>query len=227
MRQKVLVVEDDLLLQNIMKDGLTRAGFDVITANDAEKAVDLFLMEYPCLIVLDLILPGMSGEKFCEWVREQGRNEVSIIMVSSKNKVADKVNGLKIGADAYITKPFEMIELTAKMEAVLRRTGLYCQKIVDRGLCIKPRKGEVILHDEIIHFTKHEFLLLYHLMEHPNMIFSRQDLINYLYGYQEKDVLDRTIDVHIKKIRSKIEMNSSRPTRIQTVRGIGYKYVND
>ncbi|MEK4426234.1 response regulator transcription factor [Solibacillus sp. FSL K6-1523] len=227
MRQKVLVVEDDLLLQKMMKDELALASFDVITANDAEKAMDLFLMEYPCIIVLDLILPGMSGENFCEWVREQGRNEVSIIMVSSKNKVADKVHGLKIGADAYITKPFEMIELTAKMEAVLRRTGLYCQKIVDRGLCIKPRKGEVILHDEVIHFTKHEFLLLYHFMERPNVIFSRQDLIDYLYGYHEKDVLDRTIDVHIKKIRSKIEVNSSRPTRIQTVRGIGYKYVNE
>ncbi|ATP41114.1 DNA-binding response regulator [Solibacillus sp. R5-41] len=227
MRQRVLVVEDDLLLQKMIQDELTLAGFDVITANDAENAMDLFLMEYPCLIILDLILPGMSGEKFCEWVREQGRNEVSIIIVSSKNKIADKVNGLKIGADAYITKPFEMIELIAKMEAVLRRTGLYCQKIVDRGLCIKPRKGEVILHDEVIHFTKHEFLLLYHFMEHPNMIFSRQDLINYLYDNHEKDVLDRTIDVHIKKIRAKIEDNPSKPTRIQTVRGIGYKYVND
>ncbi|MEG0472717.1 MAG: helix-turn-helix domain-containing protein, partial [Solibacillus sp.] len=87
--------------------------------------------------------------------------------------------------------------------------------------------GEVILNDELVHFTKHEFLLLYHFMEHPNMIYSRQDLIHYLYDTYEKDVLDRTIDVHIKKIRAKIEDNPSKPTRIQTVRCIGYKYVND
>lgn len=108
---------------------------------------------------------------------------------------------------------------------MLRRTGQFCQKITYNGLCIKPRKGEVLLYDQEIKLTKHEFNLLYYFMENPNMVITRESLMNQLYPYADKLVLDRTIDAHIKKLRKKIEENPASPKRIVTVRGMGYKFV--
>ncbi|MEO4054649.1 response regulator transcription factor [Solibacillus sp. CAU 1738] len=224
MKQKVLIVEDDALFRTYLCEALQER-YDVVTAADAESAQQLYLLEYPCLILLDLVLPKMSGEEFCKWIRAQGRQEIGIIMISSKTSTADKVRGLKIGADSYLTKPINSEELLAHIEAVLRRTGLFCQKIVHNGLCIKPRKGEIILNDEHLHLTKHEFLLLYHLIDHPNIVFSRAELVAHIYPFHEKDILDRTIDVHVKNLRDKIEIDPTNPQRILTVRGIGYKYV--
>lgn len=224
LKQKILIVEDDVLFSTCLYDSL-RDKYDVIVANDAESAQQLFIDEYPCIILLDLILPKMSGELFCKWVREQGRQEVGIIMISSKSSTVDKINGLKIGADCYMTKPIMIEELIAQVEAIIRRIGLFCQKIVHNGLCIKPRKGEVLLNGENLHLTKHEFLLLYHLMKHPNIVCSRPELVSHIYPYNEKDILDRTIDVHVKNLRDKIEVNPTNPQRILTVRGIGYKYI--
>src|SRR5690554_3823786 len=173
------------------------------------------------------MLPKLSGEEFCTWVRIQERNEVSIIMLSAKSRIEDKINGLKIGADDYIVKPFEPEELLAHIEAVLRRTGQFCQKITYDGLCIKPRKGEVLLLDQEVKLTKHEFTLLYYFMENPNTVISRESLLNQLYPYADKLILDRTIDAHIKKLRKKIEENPAVPKRIITVRGMGYKFVTE
>ena len=227
MKQTVLVVEDDEMIRKLVRIYLEKAGYDVLEAVDGEEAQGIFLTHRPCLIILDLMLPKLSGEEFCRWVREQAANEVSIIMLSAKAKVEDRINGLKIGADDYVTKPFDPDELIAHVEAVLRRTGHFCQKIVHDGLCIKPRRGEVLLYDEQLHLTKHEFNLLYYFMENPNVVLSREELIDQLYPNVDKTVLDRTIDAHIKKLRSKIEANPSTPTRIQTVRGMGYKFVHE
>jgi two-component system, OmpR family, alkaline phosphatase synthesis response regulator PhoP len=224
-KQTILVVEDDQMIRNLISIYLKSAGYVVVEAADGETAKDVFLEKHPCLIILDLMLPKLSGEEFCEWVREQERNEVSIIMVSAKARTEDKINGLKIGADDYLTKPFDPEELIAHVEAVLRRTGQFCQKIAYDGLCIKPRKGEVLLFDREITLTKHEFNLLFHFMENPNVVISREDLILQLYPYVDKTVMDRTIDAHIKKLRAKIENNPAKPERIQTVRGMGYKFV--
>ncbi|MDC3424347.1 response regulator transcription factor [Aquibacillus sp. 3ASR75-11] len=225
MKQTILVVEDDKMIRELLCIYLKKAGHEVVEAVDGEMAKDAFLTYHPCLIVLDLMLPRLSGEEFCEWVKEQERNEVSVIMLSAKVRIDDKINGLKIGADGYLTKPFDPDELVANVEAVLRRTGQFCQKIIHGGLCIKPRKGEVLLYDKQLRLTKHEFNLLYHFMENPNIVLSRDHLINQLYPYANKTVLDRTIDAHIKKLREKIEDNPSSPDRIQTVRGMGYKFV--
>ena len=227
MKQTILVVEDDNMIRNLVSHYLKKEGYEVVEAADGEKAKEVFLTYHPCLIVLDLMRPKLSGEEFCHWVREQERNEVSIIMLSAKARTEDRINGLKIGADDYITKPFEPDELVAHVEAVLRRTGQFCQKIAYGGLCIKPRKGEALLYDTLLHLTKHEFNLLYHFMENPNVVLSREDLINQLYPYADKVVLDRTIDAHIKKLREKIEDNPKSPKRICTVRGMGYKFVSE
>lgn len=226
MKQTILVVEDDQMIRNLIKINLEKNNYDVVEAEDGEAAKNIFLIEHPCLVILDLMLPKVSGEEFFEWVRGQKRNEVSFIMLSAKSRISDKIKGLKLGADDYITKPFDPDELVAHVEAVLRRTGQFCQKIVHGGLCIKPRKGEVQLYDADITLTKHEFNLLYYFMQYPDIIHDREKLIDHLYPYLEHSVLDRTIDAHIKKLREKIEDNTSNPQRIQTVRGMGYKFVS-
>lgn len=227
MKEPILVVEDDAMIRNLITIYLNKNGYDVIEAENGERAKELFLKHHPCLIILDLMLPKISGEVFCKWVRKDMNNkDVSIIMLSAKSQVGDKINGLQIGADNYITKPFNPDELVAHVEAMLRRTGLMCQKITYDGLCIMPRKREVLLYDKSINLTKHEFELLYLLMSHPNTVFTRERLVNELYAYDEQDILDRTIDAHIKKLREKIEAVPSKSRRIRTIRGMGYKFVN-
>lgn len=225
MKQTILVVEDDEMIRNLIRLYLEKNEYDVLEAADGEEAKEVFLTYHPCLIVLDLMLPKMSGEDYCEWVKNQD-SDVSIIMLSAKTRIDDRVSGLKMGADHYMTKPFNPDELMANVEAVLRRTGQYCQKIVYKGLSIMPRKGQVLLYGEEIALTNHEFKLLYLFMQHPNIVFSREQLVDELYPNEEKIVLDRTIDAHIKKIREKIEETPAYPKRIQTVRGMGYKFVS-
>ena len=225
MDQTILVVEDDKMIRELIRIYLTKAGYEVVEAADGETAKEVFLTEHPCLVVLDLMLPKLSGEEFCTWVRAQQRNEVSIIMLSAKSRTEDRINGLKIGADDYLVKPFEPEVLLAHIEAVLRRTGQFCQKITHDGLCIKPRKGEVLLFDKEIDLTKQEFTLLFYFMENPNIVHSREDIIDQLYPYVDDTILDRTVDAHIKNLRKKIEENPASPKRIVTVRGMGYKFV--
>ncbi|WP_042150089.1 response regulator transcription factor [Paucisalibacillus sp. EB02] len=227
MKQTILVVEDDLMIRKLISIYLSKAGYDVLEAPDGEAAKDVFLTEHPCLIILDLMLPKVSGEEFTTWVRKQERNEVSIIMLSAKSRTEDKINGLNLGADDYLVKPFDPDELVAHVEAVLRRTGQFCQKIAYNGLCIKPRKGEVLLYNQELKLTKHEFNLLYYMMENPNTVISRENLIDQLYPYSEKIILDRTIDAHIKKLRRKVEEDPASPKRIITVRGMGYRFVTE
>lgn len=212
------------MIRQFIRMYLEKNAYTVVEAVDGEQAKELFLLHHPCLIILDLMLPKVSGEQFCQWVKAKEK-DVAIIMLSAKARVDQKIAGLKMGADQYVTKPFDPNELVAHVEAVLRRTGHYCQKIVHQGLCVMPRKGEVLLYDQPVHLTKHEFNLLYHFMQHPNIVFSREQLVNELYPSEEKIVLERTIDAHIKKLREKIEQNPSTPKRIQTVRGMGYKLV--
>lgn len=225
MGQTILVVESDKKIRDIIKIHLEKENYHVVAAVDGDEAKTIFLNHHPCLIILDLILPKDSVKDFLTWVQEQKSNEVAIIMLSAKAKATDKIEGLKMGADAYITKPFDPNELMAQVEAVLRRTGQFCQKVTNDGLTIMPRKGEVLLRDQSVKLTTHEFNLLYYLMKYPNTVFSREQLVMEIYPYHEQTVLDRTIDAHIKKLREKIEDTPSKPKRIQTIRGMGYKYV--
>lgn len=227
MKPTILVVEDDQMIRELVSIYLEKAGYEVIAATNGEDAKESFRTLQPCLVILDRMLPKISGEELCSWFRSQKRNEVSIIMLSAKAKTQDKIDGLKMGADDYMTKPFEPEELVAHVEAVLRRTGQFCQKITHNGLSIQPRKGEVQLFGKKLSLTKNEFNLLFHFMDNPNIVLSREDLIYQLYPYNDKMVMDRTIDAHIKNLREKIEDEAASPKRILTVRGMGYKFVHD
>lgn len=224
--QTILIVESDKRIRDVIKTHLNKENYHVVEAVDGEEAKSEFLSHHPCLIILDLILSKNNGKAFLTWVKEQKNSEVAVIILSAKAKVTDKIEGLKMGADAYITKPFDPNELMAQIEAVLRRTGQFCQKVTNAGLTIMPRKGEVLLRDQLIKLTTYEFNLLYYLMKHPGSVFSREQLVMEIYPYHEQTVLDRTIDAHIKKLREKIEDIPSKPRRIQTVRGMGYKFVS-
>ncbi|AIF44886.1 MULTISPECIES: response regulator transcription factor [Virgibacillus] len=227
MKQTIMIVEDDTMIRQLIRMYLEKHDYDVVEATDGEEAQHKFLTYRPCLIILDLMLPKLSGEDFLTWLREKEEQTVSVIMLSAKASITDKIAGLRLGADDYITKPFDPNELIAHVEAVLRRTGQFCQKVVLDGLCIMPRKGEVLLYDQVVNVTKHEFQLLYYFMQNPNIVFSREQLISQLYPNEEQTVMDRTIDAHIKKLREKIETSPAQPKRIQTVRGMGYKFVTN
>lgn len=226
MKTTIMVVEDDQMIRNLILIYLKKNGYEAVEASDGEEAKSVFIEHRPCLIILDLMLPKVSGEKFYTWIREQKHNEVSVIMLSAKVRIEDRISGLKLGADAYLTKPFDPNELIAQVEAVLRRTGHFCQKIVYDGLCIMPRKGEVLLHGKNVKLTKFEFNLLHYLMQNPDIVLSREQLISKIHPNMESCVMDRTIDAHIKKLREKIEEHPSKPKRVQTVRGMGYKFVS-
>lgn len=225
MKQTILIIEADPKIRDVVRTYLEKENYDVVEAVDGDQAKAIFLRYHPCLIILDTILPKINGVDFLTWVHGQESNEVSVIILSTKDLIKDKIAGLKMGADAYITKPFDPEELMAHVEAVLRRTGRFCQKLTYDGLTIMPRKGEVIRLDQAIYLTHFEFKLLYYLMKNKNMVFSREQLVMEIYPYHEQTVMDRTIDAHIKKVREKIEDIPSKPKRIQTVRGMGYKFV--
>lgn len=225
MQQTVLVVEDDDMIRDLIKVYLEKQDYQVVEAEDGQVAKEIYLSHHPCFIILDLMLPHVSGEAFCKWVREEQEDqEVSIIMLTAKSSSRDKIDGLTMGADHYITKPFNPDELMAHVEALGRRTGRYCQKMIANGLCLMPRKRQVLLYDREIELTKHEFDLLYHLMSYPGTVFTREQLVQAIYAFSEQDILDRTIDAHIKKLREKIEETPSNPRRIKTKRGMGYLF---
>ncbi|HLR23444.1 MAG TPA: response regulator transcription factor [Pseudogracilibacillus sp.] len=224
MKQNMMVVEDDQMIRELIVMYLEKEGYDVIEAANGEEAKEKFLLDRPCLIILDLMLPKLSGEEFCKWVKEEGDQDVSIIILSAKTRVEDKLNVFNMGADDYMVKPFEPEELVAHVKAVLRRTGQFCQKLVHKGLCLKPLKGEVWLFNDSLSVTQIEFKILQHMMENPNLIITREDLINHIYPNTDQTILDRTIDAHIKKLRKKIEKDPANPDRILTVRGWGYKF---
>lgn len=226
MAEIVMIVEDDEMIRNLVRLYLEKNEYEVIEAADGDEAKQLFLQSNPSVIILDLMLPKMSGEQFCSWVRQDMNDEdVPIIMLTAKTQMDDKLSGLELGADLYLTKPFHPEELIAYVKASLRRVNKQTRKLFDDGLCLLLDERETILNDERIHLTKHEFDLLSHLMSHPNIVFTREQLVNELYHYEEQNILDRTIDAHIKKLREKIEEKPSMPKRIQTVRGMGYKFV--
>ncbi|MCP3740398.1 response regulator transcription factor [Rossellomorea sp. BNER] len=222
--KNILIIEDDDKIRKLMRIFLEKEGYEVIEAADGKIGQDLFILHDPCFVILDLMLPHINGEELCSWIRGKQNSQVGIIMVTAKSSEEEKITGLKIGADDYITKPFSPSELVMRVETVLRRTDNHCKKISIGGLTIKPEKGEVKYKGEIIDLTAFEFLILYFLMVNHGQVISREQLLDYLYTSQEKVVTERTIDVHVRHLRKKLQILAL-DHYIHTVRGMGYKFV--
>lgn len=225
--RKILVVEDEKNILEVIEAYLLKEGFRVITAEDGEMALELFKTEKIHLIVLDLMLPKISGEEVCTAIR--ATSDIPIIMLTAKVDEDDKIEGLTIGADDYITKPFSPRELVSRVKALLRRSyrdsNPLAEKLVfnDGDLEVDIDKMIVRKKRENIYLTSNEFKILSSLLTRPGQVFSREQLIELAFGY-DYDGFDRTIDTHIKNIRQKIEDNPKSPNYIITVYGVGYKF---
>jgi DNA-binding response OmpR family regulator len=221
--KSILVVEDDAKIRKLIRIFLEKEGYEVFEAEDGEEGKRLFKECDPCFAILDLMLPKIQGEELCTWIREEEKSDIGIIMVTAKTSESDRIAGLKTGADDYVTKPFSPSELVARVETVLRRTSDRCQKLSRNGLVLKAKKGEVTYKGNPIELTAFEFRILHLLMKHPGQIISRQQILDTLYELHEKVVSERTIDVHIRHLRQKLQACTSM-NFIETVRGMGYKF---
>jgi two-component system response regulator RegX3 len=231
----VLVVEDEEAFIDALTVGLAREGFRVEVARDGAEALALFDELDPDLILLDLMLPRISGVDVCREIRS--RSQVPIVMVTAKSAEVDTVVGLEVGADDYVTKPYRMRELVARMRAVLRRSALRAEPAVQQpstpaahdgaivvgDVSIDPSRHEVVIRNEAVQLPLKEFELLRYLMENAGLVLSRDALIERVWGHDYVGDT-KTLDVHIKRLRSKVEIEPSGPTRIVTIRGLGYKY---
>ncbi len=227
MEYKILVVDDEKPIVDILKLNLEKNGYKVVCAYDGEMAVEMARSQEPDLILLDVMLPKMDGFSVCKTIRE--KSSVPIIMLTAREEEVDKVLGLELGADDYMTKPFSLRELMARVKANLRRTQ-NPQKTDASGdvltfgdLCIDIEKYEVRKKDDVISLTFREFELLKFLVTRKGKIFTREQLLNKVWDYEfYGDV--RTVDVTIRRLREKIEDNPSLPAYIITKRGVGYYF---
>jgi len=224
-----LVVEDEPDIRKLVHYNLAQERFKVIEAEDGEKALKLVQREKPHLIVLDLMLPGLSGLELCRNLRERPEtSQIPILMLTAKAGEADRIVGLEMGADDYLTKPFSPRELVARVKAILRRTEMQSShpvsEVYEKGpLKINFSTYETIVRGKAVRLTLKEFELLGFLVQNPNRVLSRDQLLDRVWG--GKVFVDpRTVDVHIRRLRKAIEKNDRKPDWILTVRGVGYKF---
>jgi len=218
---KILLIEDEDTIREVEKAYLTRAGYDVIEAVDGIKAIEEFKKNKVDLIVLDLNLPGKDGIEICKEIRKN--SQVPIIMVTARVEEIDEIIGLEIGADDYLKKPFFPNILVARVQALLRRTG--DDSVSFNGITIDPSRMVIIKDGEKINLTTTQFNILYTLAKNPGKVFTREDILEKSYSDSiSRDILDRTVDAHIKSIRKAIEDDPKDPKYILTVIGRGYKF---
>ena len=224
---RLLLVEDEPGLQLALSDRLIAEGYRVETAGDGNTALQRAIDEPFDLIILDVMLPGRDGFDVARSVRQQGI-QTPILMLTARGQVVDRVVGLKLGADDYLTKPFETIELLARLEALLRRAPLATAVSVDRyqfgEVLIDSRKAEVTREGVAVDLSAKEFHLLRYFIEHRGATISREELLTEVWGYQGMPST-RTVDVHVAWLRQKLEPNPRVPQYILTVHGLGYKFV--
>lgn len=226
--KKVLIIEDEKSISDIIKFNLTKEGFEVDTAYDGQSGLDKVFSFDPDLILLDVMLPVMDGFQVCKKVRES--NTVPILMLTAKEEEVDKVLGLELGADDYITKPFGMRELVARIKANIRRTDQVSSAQSEPSnvrnfgnLAIDLNRYEVRKNGTALELTLREFELLKYLAERENKVFSREQLLEEVWGYEYYGDI-RTVDVTVRRLREKLEDDSSDPKYIMTKRGIGYYF---
>ncbi len=228
-RRKVLVIEDERDIRELVRVNLEAEGFSVLEAADGELGLALVKRERPAAVILDLMLPGLGGLEVCRRIRAgEATARMPVVVLTARSAEADKVVGLEIGADDYVTKPFSPRELTARVKALLRRAYSQQpdvpQEIYQRGgLRIDFDTYEVYLDDQRVELSLREFELLRFFVQHPNRVYERSQLLELVWG-PDTYVEPRTIDVHIRRLRRRIERDDSTPELIVTVRGVGYMF---
>jgi len=225
---KVLLIEDEQGLILTLTDRLQSEGFEVVSAQDGQKGFELALAGGYDIIVLDIMLPKKNGYDVCRDLRQQGV-QTPILMLTAKGETIDKVLGLKLGADDYLTKPFEVMELLARVEALLRRSpsavnGRKNEVVRFGDIAIDFRRAEVVREGRPVELSALEFKLLQYLIENQGTVHSRDQLLDAVWGYDATPTT-RTVDVHVAWLRQKLETNPRKPHHIQTVHGFGYKFV--
>ena len=223
----IVIIEDEAALVAALSYNLRREGYGVASAGDGIEGLRLARSSHPALVILDLMLPGMDGIDVCRRLRAQ--SSVPILILTAKSDEVDKVVGLEVGADDYVTKPFSVRELLARVRALLRRVDMEREAaptdVVELGdLHLDLRGRQVTKGESDVALKPKEFDLLVFLAGHPRQVFSREQLLNEVWGFDFAGV-SRTVDVHVRWLRQKIEDDPSRPVRLLTVRGSGYKFV--
>jgi DNA-binding response OmpR family regulator len=223
----VLLVDDDPKIRDVLRLYVEREGHRVLFAADGEAALDIALRSRPDLVLLDVMLPGLDGFEVCRRIRDT--SDVPILLLTARSGEGDKVVGLDMGADDYVVKPFSPRELMARVRALLRRRRLEAESeepiLVANGLVLDPNAVEVRLDGELLDLTPFEFRILRGLMRRPGRVFSRDDLIDAIHGDDDPGIIDRTIDVHLGRLRRKLGDDPVDPRFIATVRTVGYKFV--
>jgi len=221
----ILIVDDEPIVRDVVARYLERDGYSILESADGDEARARIEAKPPSLVVLDVMLPGPDGLTLCRWIRERG--DIPVIMLTARGEEADRVVALDLGADDYVTKPFSPRELAARVRSVLRRTAAGAlggaARIEVDGLVLDPDTRDVTLDGAPVQLTAKEFDLLFFLASHPRRVFSRDQLMNSVWGYAA--ALDTgTVTVHVRRLRSKIEVDPSRPARLETVWGVGYRF---
>ncbi len=227
----ILVVDDDAKIVQLVRTYLEREGFRVATAHDGRGALAAFRESRPALIVLDLMLPEIDGLEVCRTVR--GESDVPILMLSARSTVADRIHGITEGADDYLPKPFSPAELVARVKAILRRgsapafpSGPGTAELRHGDLTIDLERYEARQGDRLVPLTTTEFRLLATLVQAGGRVLTREQLLDALYGQDDEGVLDRTVDVHVGRLREKLSDSAEEPRYVATVRGVGYRVTN-
>ncbi|MGN0342852.1 MAG: response regulator transcription factor [Roseburia sp.] len=227
MAKKVLVVDDEKLIVKGIRFSLEQDGMEVTCAYDGEEALNLAKEQNFDMILLDIMLPKMDGFEVCQAIREF--SNVPIVMLTAKGDDMDKILGLEYGADDYITKPFNILEVKARIKAIMRRTAVAAPKEEDSKILISGdirldcESRRLFIKEQEINLTSKEFDLLELLVTNPNKVYSRENLLNLVWGYEYPGDV-RTVDVHVRRLREKIEPNPSEPRYVHTKWGVGYYY---
>ncbi|MEJ7561212.1 MAG: response regulator transcription factor [Ilumatobacteraceae bacterium] len=220
---RILAVEDDERIRAALRMALEDEGWSVVEAESGEDAVEQFDASLPDVVLIDIMLPGIDGFELCRTLRRS--SDVPIIMVTARNDTHDVVAGLEAGADDYLTKPFAPKELSARIRAMLRRirpSAQSHQRLTFGDLELIPEEGKVLRNGEEVHLTKTEFRLLCELADNPGKVFSRESLLDKVWGYDYFGD-GRLVDVHVRRLRTKIELDPASPRHVVTVRGLGYR----
>ncbi|HAY13873.1 MAG TPA: response regulator transcription factor [Fimbriimonadaceae bacterium] len=221
---KILIVDDEPNILETVELRLRKDGYSTFTAASAEEGMRLFRLVRPDLVLLDVMLPKQSGYDMCRTIRRD--SHVPVIFLTARGGEDDRVTGLEIGGDDYMVKPFSLSELSARVRSVLRRSGssIRTLEIVETGnLIINPKTHEATMDGKPVALSPKEFALLYFLAQNPGQVFSRETLLDRVWG-ADAYVSSRTVDVHIRWLRERIEQNPAHPERIITIRGVGYKF---